>query len=108
MWTEAEEKFLAGLITKRGAKWSKFEKEYGNSELHGRSQMAMKDKARNLMRLVVDGGQEKEFLRKYPKWAGVTVGRARRGVHAYEGDKIPVSDQKDQALEKLKGYARNA
>jgi hypothetical protein len=105
-WTEEEEKFLVGLITEKGAKWAHFEGLYGNDDLLGRSQTAMKDKARNLMRLVIDGGREKEFLSSYPKWAEVTVGTARRGVHGYEEDKIPVRGHKGLTLEKVDDYAK--
>jgi hypothetical protein len=93
-WTEAEEEFLTGLIRKNGARWSYFEREYGQKELFGRSQTAMKDKARNMMRQIVDSGKEKEFLGYFPKWAEVTVGSARRGVHAYEGNVVPVRKMK--------------
>jgi hypothetical protein len=105
-WTAAEEKFLTGLITKHGAKWANFEKAHGNHELLGRNQIAMKDKARNFMRLIVDSGKEEEFLRKYPKWAEVSIGSARRGVHDYHGENIPVRDHKRRALMKLYNDAK--
>jgi hypothetical protein len=89
-WKEDEERFLSKLIKEHGAKWSYFELHYGQDDLYGRSQTAMKDKARNMMRLIVNSGTEKEFLQRFPKWAEVTVGLARRGVHAYEGNEIPV------------------
>lgn len=96
-WTEDEETFLANLIAARGPTWTVFETKYGRTRLAGRSQTAMKDKARNMMRAVIDNGEEEEFIRKYPKWAQVSVGQSRRGVHAYEGE-IPDRRIKRRAL----------
>ena len=93
-WKAEEEKFLVHLIKENGARWSFFEKKYGQRQLFGRSQTAMKDKARNMMRILVNSGREKEFLQFFPKFAEVTVGRARRGVHAYEGNQVPVRESK--------------
>jgi hypothetical protein len=93
-WTAEEEKFLANLIKKDGARWSHFEKNYGQKELFGRSQTAMKDKARNMMRDIINSGREKQFLQLFPKFAEVTVGQARRGVHAYVGNHVPVRNMK--------------
>ena len=88
-WTEEEEKFLIKLICERGPTWSEFEKEHSQRELIGRDQTALKDKARNIMRSIIDHGSEEEWLEKYPMWRGVTVGQARRGVHGYDGPPPP-------------------
>lgn len=90
-WNEDEEKFLIKLICERGPKWSEFESDYSHRELFGRNQTALKDKARNIMRGIINHGSEEQWLKKYPMWAKVTVGAARRGVHAYE-DRLPVRD----------------
>jgi hypothetical protein len=88
-WTDEEEAFLVELICKDGAKWSHFEKIYGRAELFGRNQTAIKDKARNIMRKIIDNDREEDWLTRFPLWAQVTVGQARRGVHAYQNGQIP-------------------
>jgi hypothetical protein len=93
-WTAEEEKFLVNLIKENGARWSLFERNHGQEELFGRSQTAMKDKARNMMRDIINSGREKEFLQLFPKFAEVTVGQARRGVHAYVGNHVPERNMK--------------
>jgi len=80
-WTREEEQFLINRITKHGPKWSSFSKKYGTNRLFGRDQTALKDKARNIMRNIIDQGNEERWLRLHPKWMKVTVGAARRGVH---------------------------
>ena len=88
-WAEDEEAFLVELICKQGAKWAHFENLYSGAELFGRNQTALKDKARNIMRKIIDNDQEEEWLTRFPLWAQVTVGQARRGVHAYQKGEIP-------------------
>lgn len=88
-WSQDEEEFLVDLICKQGAKWSHFESIYSNGELFGRNQTALKDKARNIMRKIIDNDREEEWLRRFPLWAQVTVGQARRGVHGYQKGEIP-------------------
>lgn len=80
-WTREEEQFLINRITKHGPKWSAFSKKYGTNRLFGRDQTALKDKARNIMRNIIDQGNEEQWLRLHPMWRKVTVGAARRGVH---------------------------
>lgn len=99
-WNEDEEKFLIKLICDRGPKWSEFERDYSHRELFGRNQTALKDKARNIMRGIIDHGSEEQWLAKYPMWAMVTVGAARRGVHAYEG-RPPARDTQPRYEEML-------
>jgi len=99
-WSEDEEKFLIKLICGRGPKWSEFETDYSHRELFGRNQTALKDKARNIMRGIIDSGSEEQWLEKYPMWARVTVGAARRGVHAYEG-RPPAKDTQPRYEEML-------
>jgi len=89
-WTKEEESCLIDLISKSGTKWSEFESQEGRGRLFGRNQTAMKDKARNIMRQIIDAGKEEEWLDKFPKWKFVSVGTARRGVHAYQHGPIPV------------------
>jgi len=89
-WTKEEEKFLIDLICKHGPLWSKFEQYHAHGTLSGRNQTAMKDKARNIMRAIINQGNEAEWISRYPKWKGVSVGTARRGVHAYGPGEIPV------------------
>ncbi len=88
-WTEDDEEFLVDLICKQGAKWAHFETMYSSGKLYGRNQTALKDKARNIMRKIIDNDQEEEWLERFPLWSQVTVGQARRGVHAYQNGKIP-------------------
>ena len=88
-WSTEEENFLCNLISEHGAKWAKFEGDYGRSELYGRNQTALKDKARNIMRQVVNNGWQEDLYARFPKWREVTVGSGRRGVHAYLDDVIP-------------------
>jgi hypothetical protein len=93
-WSTEEEKLLISLVMKHGARWSQFEGSHGQpgGPLYPRNQTAMKDKARNIMRAIIDNGgpnAEKEWLAKYPLWRAVSIGSARRGVHAYEGDGAP-------------------
>jgi hypothetical protein len=93
-WSDEEEGLLIGLVSKNGARWAQFEGSHGQpgGPLYPRNQTAMKDKARNIMRAIIDNGgpkAEKEWLTKYPLWRAVSVGSARRGVHAYEGDGAP-------------------
>lgn len=83
-WSEEEERFLIKVISEHGSKWSQFEAKYSRKELFGRNQLALKDKARNIMRRIIDTGNEEIWLKKYPKWAQVSVGAVRRGVHAYD------------------------
>jgi len=93
-WNEVEEAFLVQLVAKEGAKWSSFERRYSHTRLIGRDQTAIKDKARNIMRKIIDQDGEEEFLARCPKWAEVTVGNPRRGVHGYEPGKIPKRKEK--------------
>lgn len=99
-WAEREERFLINLVCNEGAKWSSFQKRYAHAELFGRDQTAMKDKARNIKRKIIDSGREEEWIAKYPLWSQVTVGQARRGVHGYEG-KIPKIDPKPDYMEEM-------
>jgi hypothetical protein len=92
-WTQEEESFLIKLICKHGPKWSNFETQYaagdGDKPLRGRNQTALKDKARNIMRNLIENGgpnAERKWKARFPMWSLVSVGAARRGVHAYEGD----------------------
>jgi hypothetical protein len=85
-WTEEEEQFLIKKVCNHGAKWSLFEQNFSTTALYGRNQTALKDKARNIMRCIIDSGEEQNWIAKFPKWAEVTVGQARRGVHSYEGN----------------------
>jgi hypothetical protein len=96
-WTQEEEAFFVNLVCDFGAQWSHFEQQYGNGELYGRNQTALKDKARNIMRKLIDNDQEEEWLKKFPLWAQVTVGQARRGVHAYQNGKIPQRSKRTHA-----------
>lgn len=98
-WTDDEQAVLVNLVCEWGAQWAKFEREYGGSKLYGRNQTALKDKARNIMRKIIDNDQEEEWITRYPKWAQVTVGRARRGVHAYQNGKIPVREPEEESDE---------
>jgi hypothetical protein len=87
-WTEDEERFLIGLICTQGKRWAKFEQdhgEHGDGRLYGRDQVAIKDKARNILRRIINVGGEEELYARYPRWKGVSVGAARRGVHGYMG-----------------------
>ena len=93
-WTEAEEEFLVQLVANEGAKWSSFEARFHLDFMPGRDQTAIKDKARNIMRKIIDQGGEAEFIARCPKWAEVTVGSSRRGVHGYENGKIPKRKEK--------------
>jgi hypothetical protein len=88
-WTEDDEEFLVNLICEQGAKWAHFERLYSDGKLFGRNQTALKDKARNIMRKIIDSDKEEAWLKKYPLWAQVTVGQARRGVHGYQSGEIP-------------------
>jgi hypothetical protein len=99
-WSEEETKFLLKLVCEKGAKWSLFEKEYSRGKLRDRDQTALKDKARNIMRKIIDHGNEEEWLRRYPKWQEVTVGQTRRGVHAYDGV-IPDRRQKKDIYDEM-------
>ena len=96
-WTEEEEAFLINLISEEGPKWSDFEQFYGNGELFGRDQTAMKDKARNIMRRVIDSGRLEEWYQLHPNWRKVSVGAARRGVHAYEPGTVPIRVHKGKS-----------
>jgi hypothetical protein len=87
-WTEEEEQFLIKKVCKYGAKWSLFEQNFSTTTLYGRNQTALKDKARNIMRCIIDSGEEENWLRKYPKWAEVTVGQARKGFQSLEGGPV--------------------
>ena len=98
-WTDEEEGFLVKLVADRGPKWSSFEQLYGQDRLYGRDQTALKDKARNIMRKIIDQGGEEEFLRRCPMWRQVTVGSARRGVHGYEPGIVPKRKNKTAYLE---------
>jgi hypothetical protein len=99
-WSEREERFLIRIVCEEGPKWSAFQKRYAHGELFGRDQTAIKDKARNIMRKIIDSGREEEWIAKYPLWSQVTVGQARRGVHGYEGT-IPKVDPKPDFAEEL-------
>jgi hypothetical protein len=99
-WSEEEERFLINTICAEGAKWSNFQKRFARKELYGRDQTAIKDKARNIMRKIIDSGREEEWIAKYPLWSQVTVGQARRGVHGYDG-KIPLVNPKQVYAEML-------
>jgi len=94
-WTETEEAFLVNLVAAHGAQWSNFERQYSRTKLFGRDQTAIKDKARNIMRKIIDQDGEEEFLERCPKWREVTVGSARRGVHGYPTGEIPIRKQKE-------------
>lgn len=94
-WTKEEENYLINLISEHGPRWSDFEGSEGRGELFGRNQTAMKDKARNIMRQIIDAGKEKDWLKKFPKWKDVSVGTARRGVHAYQHGPIPERQAKE-------------
>ena len=98
-WTEEDEAFLVDLICKQGAKWSHFERLYSDGKLFGRNQTALKDKARNIMRKIIDNDQEEEWLKRFPLWAQVTVGQARRGVHGYQSGEIPARPVKRPYIE---------
>lgn len=93
-WSQEEEAFLVNIVCKEGAQWSRFETMYGQGPLYGRNQTALKDKARNIMRKIIDNDQEEEWIRRFPLWAQVTVGQARRGVHAYQKGEVPVRKPK--------------
>ena len=93
-WEPDEEKTLLNAIDKYGPKWADIEAKYGRSKLYGRDQMAIKDKARNIMRRIVDSGHEDDWYQRHPNWAGVTVGNARRGVHGYEPGIVPKKRKK--------------
>ena len=86
-WSDEEEKILINLICKDGAKWAKFEQQLSNKAggLWRRDQGAMKDKARNILRRIIQEGNESKLYAEYPNWREVSVGAARRGVHAYMG-----------------------
>jgi len=92
VWTDDEQALLVNLVCKYGAQWSKFERLYGGTRLYGRNQTALKDKARNIMRKIIDNDQEEAWITQYPLWAQVTVGQARRGVHAYQNGYVPVRE----------------
>jgi hypothetical protein len=94
-WTREEENCLINLISKHGPRWSDFERIKGRGELFGRNQTAMKDKARNIMRQIIDAGKEEDWLTKFPNWKKVSVGTARRGVHAYQHGPIPERQSKE-------------
>jgi hypothetical protein len=94
-WTEAEEAFLVRLVADEGAKWSSFEARFHLDLLAGRDQTAIKDKARNIKRKIIDQGGEAEFIARCPKWAEVSVGSSRRGVHGYATGKIPERKKKE-------------
>ena len=84
-WSQQEERALVRAINKYGCQWSVIEQSSRSTDLADRDQTALKDKARNMMRAIIDSGKEKAWLEKYPNWAKVTIGNTRRGVHAYEG-----------------------
>jgi len=92
-WSKEEENFLIDLICKDGPLWSTFEERYGHGMLSGRNQTAMKDKARNIMRAIINQGKEEEWINEYPLWKRVSVGAARRGVHGYRPGEIPVRSE---------------
>jgi hypothetical protein len=94
-WLEEEEAFLVQLVAEHGPKWSHFERTHGHGRLFGRDQTAIKDKARNIIRKIIDQGGEAEFIARCPLWSQVTVGSARRGVHGYSPGKIPRRKVKD-------------
>jgi hypothetical protein len=93
-WTEDEESFLVQLVAKRGARWSEFETLYSDNRLFNRDQTAIKDKARNIIRKIIDQGGADEFYERCPKWREVTVGSSRRGVHGYKPGQIPKRKKK--------------
>jgi hypothetical protein len=98
-WSEAEESFLVKLISEKGTTWAEFERDYGRNRLFNRDQTAIKDKARNMMRKIIDEGNEEEFLERCPKWRQVTVGSSRRGVHGYSGGNLPKVTKKRGYME---------
>lgn len=102
-WSPDEERFLITAINKHGAKWSFIEAKYAHKELYGRNQTALKDKARNIMRRIIDCGNEEIWLNKYPKWAEVHVGPARRGVHDYARypNRVPPEKELQKKLERF-------
>ena len=103
-WSEEEERFLIKLINKHGNKWAYFEAKYGRKALFGRNQVALKDKARNILRRIIDSGNEEVWVRKYPKWSEVTVGTTcRRGVHDYDrySDGLPPKETLQMRREKM-------
>ena len=89
-WSDAEIEFLIKKIDKVGCQWVYLEQTCSGpgERLYGRDQVAIKDKARNLMRQIINAGNEEEWLARHPRWSAVSVGSGRRGVHAYEGGKI--------------------
>ena len=104
-WSPDEERFLITAVNKHGAKWALIEANHAHGELYGRNQTALKDKARNIMRRIIDCGNEEIWLNKYPKWAEVHVGPARRGVHGYDRypNTVPPEEVLQQKLKKLAG-----
>jgi hypothetical protein len=82
-WTDKETTFLTIQIAKFGPKWSDLARMYGGpgGELAGRDQTALKDKARNIMRLIIEEGKERQWYKEFPMWQKVSVGSSRRGVH---------------------------
>jgi hypothetical protein len=98
-WTPEEEAVLINSVCKFGPQWSKIETLYGTGRLFGRNQTALKDKARNIMRKIIDNDEEEEWIKRFPNWAQVTVGQARRGVHGYETGKVPDKTSKRSYIE---------
>jgi hypothetical protein len=101
-WSSDEQALLVNLVCEYGAQWSKFERMYGGGRLYGRNQTALKDKARNIMRKIIDNDQEEQWIARYPLWSQVTVGQARRGVHGYQKGKVPVREPDKAFAEMMK------
>ena len=85
-WSDYEVKTLIKAVALHGSQWSTIEGQYRNNFV-SRDQVALKDKARNMMRSIIDRQGDEgvaQWYRKYPRWREVTVGAARRGVHSYD------------------------
>lgn len=93
-WESDEEETLVNAVDIDGPQWAKIESMYGRSKLYGRDQIAIKDKARNIMRRIIDSGHQEEWYEKHPNWRGVPAGNGRRGVHGYEPGIIPKKKKK--------------
>ena len=81
-WTERETDILFELVCEQGSQWADIVR---SGHLPGRGQVALKDKARNMMYGFRKEGMAVSVIEKYPKWASVTTGQEKRGVHAYHG-----------------------